>query len=273
MLPAMLQGLSLARRAVLASSVAWLALAGCASGSARPRYVLYGEQHDQIDHQRQAAGQVRALANKGRLGAVVIEMAERGRSTAGVPATASAQQARDALAWNDKAWPWAQYGDIVMAAVAAGVPVHGGNLPRAEMPAAMQDATLDAAVSAAVRDKLARAVADGHCGLLPEAQTPVMVRIQIARDRAMANTLRDAAAGARTGQQVLLFGGAQHAARDRGVPRHLLAAGVAASNLRSIAFGDAPQDLEFDARLPAAVTPQPDHCEQFKQQLNKKAGR
>src|SRR5690349_10330275 len=43
-----------------------------------PRVLLYGEQHDQPDQQRQVAQAVRELASRQRLAAVVLEMAESG---------------------------------------------------------------------------------------------------------------------------------------------------------------------------------------------------
>ncbi|MBY0411519.1 MAG: ChaN family lipoprotein, partial [Burkholderiaceae bacterium] len=99
--------------------------------------LLLGEQHDAPDHQRLQREVVQALAARGQLAALVMEMAERGHSTAQLPRDASEAQAQAALQWSDGAWPWAAYGPTVMAAVRAGVPVLGGNLPRADMRAAM----------------------------------------------------------------------------------------------------------------------------------------
>src|SRR3989344_106378 len=72
-----------------------------------------------------------------------MEMAESGHSTQALPRDATDAQAQAALQWNDAAWPWKAYGPVVMAAVAAGVPVLGGNLPRAQMRAAMGEARWD----------------------------------------------------------------------------------------------------------------------------------
>src|SRR3989344_3795515 len=96
------------------------ALAGCASTGTTPPstplaawpdrlqallptdVLLLGEQHDAPEHQP-------------------------------LQRDATDAQAQAALQWNDAAWPWKAYGPVVMAAVAAGVPVLGGNLPRAQM--------------------------------------------------------------------------------------------------------------------------------------------
>ena len=47
--------------------------------------VLLGEQHDAAEHQRIHQQVAASLARRGRLAALAIEMADRGRSTAGLP--------------------------------------------------------------------------------------------------------------------------------------------------------------------------------------------
>ena len=234
---------------------------GCATPAPSPQLLVFGEQHDQPDQQRQVAEKVGALAAEGRLAAVVLEMAERGRDTRALPRDASEAQAREALAWTG--WPWEPYAAVVMNAVRAGVPVLGGNQPRVELRAAMVDAALDARVPAAARAELAAAVREGHCGLLPAAQEPGMVRVQIARDLALAATAQQAINGAAPGQQVLLLTGAQHASRERGVPLHL----QAGTTLQVVMFGTGDADgLRADERRPFVVTPRPDACEEFRRQ-------
>jgi uncharacterized iron-regulated protein len=234
--------------------------AGAVTPAPAPRLLVFGEQHDQPDQQRQVAEAVRQLADDGRLAAVVLEMAERGRDTRALPREAGEAGVREALGWSG--WPWEPYAAVVMNAVRAGVPVLGGNQPRAEMRAAMADPSLDQRVPAAARDKLAEAVRTGHCMLLPAAQEPGMVRVQIARDRALAATVQDALAGAAPGQQVLLLTGAQHASRDRGVPLHL----APGTPLHVVMFNDGGAGLQADEWRPATVTPRPDPCEAFRRQ-------
>lgn len=180
--------------------------------------LLVGEQHDAAEHQRRAAQVVLRLAGEDRLIAVVMEMAEQGRSTTALRRDADEAQMRDALAWDERGWPWAAYGPIVVAAVRAEVPVIGANLPRGALRDATADTRLDAEVSDSLRQRLLADVRDGHCGLLPEAQLPGMTRVQIGRDRAMAGTL---AALAQPGGVVMLVAGANHVDKNRGVPQHL----------------------------------------------------
>ena len=180
--------------------------------------LLLGEQHDAPEHQRWEADSVRWLAERGRLAALVIEMAEAGTGTDGLPPSANAAQVYAALRWNEAAWPWERYRSVVMAAVAAGVPVRGGNLPRSRMRAAMQDEALDRHLPPAALALQRNAIEEGHCGLLPADRVMPMVRIQLARDASMAQAVLDAHQNGRT---VLLVAGWGHVRRDLGVPTWL----------------------------------------------------
>ena len=123
-------------------------LAGCSSlppeaARALPAdLLLLGEQHDAPAHQSLHLRTVRDLAARGQLAALALEMADQGGSSAGLPRDASEGDVRAALRWNPQAWPWEPYAPAVMAAVRAGVPVLGANLPRERMREAMADATL-----------------------------------------------------------------------------------------------------------------------------------
>lgn len=219
------------------ATLAGLALAallcGCAAASPKPHHeapwpeqlqallptdvLLLGEQHDAPDHQRLQREAVQWLAARGQLAALVVEMAERGHTTAALPRHASDAQAQQALAWQDTAWPWAAYGPVVMAAVRAGVPVWGGNLPRSQMRDTMRNAAWDAHLPPAALARQYEALREGHCGLLPETQIAPMARVQIARDAAMAQTAQEAV---RPGQTVLLVAGSGHVLRSVGIPTH-----------------------------------------------------
>ncbi len=237
------------------------------STATSPRLLVFGEQHDQPDQQRQVGEQVRELADRQTLAAVVLEMAEAPHSTRGLPRDAEPADVRAALHW--RGWPWEAYAAVVMNAVRAGVPVLGGNLPRADMSSAMSDASLDARVDAATRAALTEAVRSGHCNLLPATQEPGMVRIQIARDRSMAAVVSAALRDAAPGQTVLLLTGAMHASRDHGVPLHLPQAGRDdALALQVVMFGQGHDSLRADQWRPATVTPQEDPCAALRARLS-----
>jgi uncharacterized iron-regulated protein len=150
------------------------------------------------------------------------------------------------LRWNDAAWPWRAYGPVVMAAVRAGVPVLGANLPRERMREVMADAPLDARLPPAALQLQQQAIRDGHCALLPETQIAPMTRIQIARDIRMAHALERARL---PGKTVVLIAGAGHVLRDRGVPVHLTP-GVTAKVLLLQAGG---RGQRFSAGRPGAA--------------------
>lgn len=214
-----------------ALSLALLGAAGCATpaplgadGQARlatllpADVLLLGEQHDAPAHQQLQRQAVQWLAARGELAALALEMAEQGRSTAGLPRDASEADVQHALAWRDAGWPWQTYRPVVMAAVRAGVPVLGANLPAARQREAMRDAALDARLPPAALQEQQQRMRDGHCGLLPESQIGPMTRVQIARDIAMADTVR---AARQPGRTVLLVAGNGHVHRALGVPLHL----------------------------------------------------
>lgn len=212
--------------------------------------VLIGEQHDAQEHQELHRQAVQSLAGRGALAALALEMAEQGASTAGLAPDAGEAAVRASLGWNDEAWPWKAYGPAVMAAVQAGVPVLGANLPRARMRAAMGDAQLDSLLDPQALQRQRDAMRDGHCGLLPESQLAPMARIQVARDRAMAATV---ARAAKPGQTVLLLAGAGHVDEALGVPQHL----PATLKARSVEWPKQPPKKDYCAELRQRMAPAP----------------
>ena len=228
--------------------------------------ILLGEQHDAKAHQSLQAAAVRQLAQEDRLVAVVMEMAEQGRDTRGLPPQASEALVQERLRWANDAWPWRQYGPVVMAAVRLGVPVVGGNLPRDAMDEAMSDPTRDQALDLAARERQTEDIRQSHCGLLPESQVPGMVRIQIARDQAMAGTV---AGLLQPGRSVVLIAGARHVVRDLGVPRHWAPALQARAHVVVMQAGAESETATAVDRVAAVVWTTPalppvDHCAELR---------
>jgi len=227
-----------------------LALTACSVPlpSPLPDVLLLGEQHDEPKHQYWHQRTVKQLAEQGQLAALALEMAELGHSTASLPRSASEADVKAALAWDAQGWPWAAYAPAVMAAVHAGVPVLGANLPRVRQREAMVDASLDSTVSTPVLQAQQEAVRAGHCDLLPASQLRPMTRVQIARDRTMAQVLGDAA---RPGQTVVLIAGADHVDPELGVPLHL------------------DRGLRTYSRIWPPGPPKQDYCATLRRQLGK----
>ena len=210
--------------------------------------VLLGEQHDADPHRDIQLAWVDALARSGRLAAVAIEMAERGYGTRSLSRSASEGEVQKALGWNEYAWKWERYAPPIMAAVRAGVPVIGANLPDAEIRPAMNNTAWDGVLPRAAWDKQLEAIRVGHCNLLPSPQVPRMARVQVARDFSMANTL---AAAAVQGKTVVLLAGGGHVSEELGVPRHL-----------PPNFKVRPVHLPEEPPKPGA----PDYCDQLRNQ-------
>jgi uncharacterized iron-regulated protein len=228
--------------------------------------LLLGEQHDAPDHQRIERELVKALIARGKLAALALEMAPQGGSTASLPVDADEAKVREALQWNEKEWPWKVYGPAAMIAVRAGVPVLGANLPSAQRGAMREQRELDALLPGPALKAQQQNIRIGHCGALPENQITPMTRIQIARDRSMAQTLMQAREKAKAGELVLLLAGAQHVDRSQGVPLHL------PEGVKTIVIGMAPNEEltsqwfkgKFDVLWSATPAPETDHCAQFK---------
>ena len=233
-----------------------------------PALLLVGEQHDAAPHQRLQRQLVEALAQERRLGAVVMEMAEHGKSTNELGPSASEAEVRQALDWHDRTgWPWPVYGPVVMAAVRRGVPVHGGNLPREAMRSAMQNGSMDSLLAPEALARQGEGIRQGHCGLLPESQIAPMVRIQIARDQTMARTAEGLV---QRGKTVMLIAGQAHVRRDLGVPAHL-PAGLTRYIVmaRTAADGADGSELPADTTWTTDAPPSKDHCAELTRQLGR----
>lgn len=228
--------------------------------------LLLGEQHDAVEHQQIAQALVQALSGQGQLAALVLEMLPAGRSSKGLAPGSGQEAVRQALGWDERAWPWPPYGPVVMAAVAAGVPVLGGNLPNEALRASMARSELDQRLPAPALEQQKQLMREGHCGLLPESQIGPMARMQIARDLSLAATVQSAAEAARPDQRVLLLAGNVHADKQLGVPWHLPLS-MKVYSVRLLSQGADPTGGNFDAHWPTAPAPATDHCAALREQF------
>ncbi len=240
-----------------------------------PQVLLLGEQHDAPQHQMLEREVVRSLLRHGRLAALALEMAERGRSTAGLKADADEAAVQQALGWNEAGWPWASYGPAIMLAVREEVLVLGANLPRNTQREAMRTEALDGLLPGTGVQKQREAIQQGHCGLLAQAQVAPMARIQIARDQSMAQTLvqalarKPAAGGVVARPVVLLLAGSGHVDRELGVPVHLPST-VSTAAVRLLSAGTEAAG-GFDAIWPTATVPPKDYCAEFRKSAQPQA--
>lgn len=261
------------------AAAAWLAaaLAGCASSSTPARdwtqqlqrwsdapLVLLGEQHDAAAHQAWQQATVQQLATQERLAALVIEMAPRTGSTASLARDASEDAVQQALQWQDAAWPWPRYRGVVMAAVRAGVPVLGGNLPRADMKQAMRNQNLDTHLPPEAWQRQLDAIREGHCGLLPDTQLPPMARVQLARDASMAEVAK---AAIRPGKTVVLVAGRGHVLRGVGIPTWLPESAAAKVAVAQAGETSVAHESDVDWLQKTDALPAKDHCAELREKF------
>lgn len=239
-----------------AEAVALLAGAGA---------VGLGETHDNPDHHALQAWLVAALAAAGPAPTVAFEMIDQDRQDALDAARAGPlDQFGAAMAWEARGWPaWRLYQPIAAAALTAGGRLAGANLPAAlTRPVARGTAPaeliarlgLDQPLPEAEQADLAEEIRASHCGLMPEAAIPGMVRVQQARDASMAETV---AVLAGTGP-VVLIAGAGHVRADRGVPARLrrLAPGLVMRSVGLVEVAEGETDpAAVAARFHAATVP------------------
>jgi uncharacterized iron-regulated protein len=191
----------------------------------------------------------------------------------------NAEAVRVATAWETSGWPpFALYAPIFEAALAAGLPLVAADLAPAErrqlgsdesLPAPLRARLgLDERLPAEVQSALEQDLLAAHCDELPASALPRLVRVQRGRDAELAQALLDAAGAdglpadaadegaelgasaeerATSGLAAVLVAGAEHARRDRGVPRALarLAPGAAVTSLALL-------EVSPDVRAPLA---------------------
>ena len=230
--------------------------------------LLLGEQHDAVEHQQIEQQVITALAARGVLAAVALEMADAGVSTAKLHPSSNDERVQLALRWREDEWPWAAYGPAVMAAVRAGVPVMGANLPRSAMKASMADSKLDGQLAGPALKAQQQLIRIGHCNMLPESQITPMTRIQVAKDISMADTVAQAVV---PGKVVVMLSGSGHANRQLGIPQHLPAA-LNVKAVRLMAGEGSKPDPAFDAVWDTSAVADVDYCEGIEERLKASKG-
>ncbi|MFT4410959.1 ChaN family lipoprotein [Stenotrophomonas muris] len=184
-----------------------------------PRLLL-GERHDLAGDHAAQRWLLHALQRQRPQGALVMEMIASERQprlqrverwlAKGNHADGARLQAL--LGW-DTRWPWATYGGLVQDATAAGIPLFGGNLSRAEVDALLASNTSVRFPMPTARQRLSAVVLAQHADAAPMLEG--MLAVQQARDTRMAQALTAAPAPA------LLVAGRWHVLRGTGVPGYL----------------------------------------------------
>jgi uncharacterized iron-regulated protein len=192
------------------------------------RIVLLGEVHDNsVQHALRAAA-LRQWVVQGARPAIAFEQFDRGRQADIERARRERPADADYLIAQAKGsgeWRWESYRPFVALALEYDLPIVAANLSRREAIQVANDgwsALFDAATRSALgldalptafRRKHEDAIAIGHCNLLPADALPPLARAQMARDIAMAQSIRPY-----VGRDVVLLAGNGHVRRDIGVP-------------------------------------------------------
>lgn len=236
-------------------------------------YLLLGEKHDNPEHHRLQAQILGQIAAAGRRPAVAVEMLPPEKQSALTPPPADADALAKAVDWAHSGWPeFRFYRPIFQTALAAGLPLRAANVARDELrslakgealaPQRMLFFRLDKPMPGGQADELAAEIREAHCGQLPEAAIPGMIKAQRARDAAMAHAMSDG--GTRS---AVLIAGAGHTRKDRGVPRILEDIG-GGGRILSLAFIEAETgkdrpaayDIPYDLVWFTSAAPPIDGC-------------
>ena len=194
--------------------------------------LLLGEIHDNPDSHALQAWLVRRLTEAGRRPGLVLEMLDPDQA----PRLAEyldthpgdAAGIGEAVGWSDSGWPdWALYQPIAAAALEAHGRIVAGNPTRAvtraiarntQPPGTLEGLGIADELDDATLADMKAEISDDHCGLMPEAALPGMVRVQRARDASLARAVAQVMAA---GEPAVLIAGAGHVRTDRGVPAYL----------------------------------------------------
>lgn len=226
--------------------LALLALAGCAraphatAALANRQVLLLGEVHDNPDGHRRRTALIEQRVAAGWRPAIAMEQFDRERQAdldRAMRQCADAACVIAAAAPGQARWAWPYYEPVIALALRHRLPLLAANVSRADAAKVVRgefSAALDAGLIRAHRlDQPLPADLDagqsgeieaGHCGKLPRAMLPGMVRAQVARDVWMAHVVQ-----AHAPRGVVLLAGNGHVRRDLGVPRWLPASLEAAS--------------------------------------------
>ena len=198
-------------------------------------YLLLGEVHDNPAHHRRR-GELLAELPAGA--SVVAEHLQLGQQ---VTANGALVHSLEEAGFDTKNWRWPLHGPLFSAVREAGLPLAGGNIPRATaravvregrsaIPAELAEIVAGSPLTATDTAALDAELLRSHCGQVPEAMIPGLRLAQQTRDAAMFSALRQSA-----GRPAVLLAGNGHVRTDYGVPR-LLRQHRPDSRLVSIAF-------------------------------------
>lgn len=230
------------------------------------RWVLIGEQHDNLDHHRLEQWLLETLSALRPQGSLLLEMITPEQQAAVRDTQLAFAQHRPpketdlpaALSWQ-KGWDWSLYGTLMRYSLQQNYPILSANLSAQELQSIYRtQPSLPAGLATRpqVIQQLDALIKESHCNLLPESQIPAMRAVQQQRDRRMAETLSKAP------QPAVLLAGSQHVRKDLGVPLHWADMGIQ-EGLKVLILAEAQDSLPSQEADFIWFTPSPapqDHC-------------
>ena len=183
-------------------------------------YIILGESHDNPIHHDLQLAVLEKLYETGWLKQISLEMLIPSQQVSADELIAKGitnpDEIYDKMQWNE-GWDWAFYGPIVIWAVSEGIPLKAANLSKDELkivreqPVRIGEVMLGKEGLNIHRERLR----NSHCGHIDKALEERMLRVQVARDVRMANSMMAISAGS------ALLAGNWHARKDIGVPKYL----------------------------------------------------
>ncbi len=179
---------------------------------AKSDWVLLGENHENEEHHAIEQNLIEAISDAKKLGNVALEMANQKQQDALDNHLNNQEVTKEALNWSS-GWPWDWYGELVKTALAEAQRVIATDLTRDQQMQAYMDSEIELPTGP-YREFMDDILYESHCGKLPKSQLSNMLRVQIARDKAMHSALINN----RTNKLDVFIAGTMHTRYDTGIP-------------------------------------------------------
>ena len=179
---------------------------------AQSDWVLLGENHENEAHHAIEQNLIEAISDAGKLGNVALEMANQKQQDALDRHRHNKEVTKEALNWSS-GWPWDWYGELVKTALEKAQRVIATDLTRDQQMQAYMDSEIKLPTGP-YREFIDDILYESHCGKLPKSQLSNMLRVQIARDKAMHSSLINN----NTNKLDVFIAGTMHTRYDTGIP-------------------------------------------------------
>lgn len=239
-------------------------------------WLLLGESHGVIDHQKMEDVFIQVLDRSDRLGAVAFEQFSEEQQPLISPWLGKGNEVSGHnLAWHPDSWDWNTYVFPLSSALNGAKQVLALDPSRERVQQVYQDSKSAKPLSGSYSVLMDELIRQSHCNLLPDSMIGPMINVQSAKDRFMADVLNSATTPGETGIAIM---GYHHARKDYGVPLWL-ANDVSSTSilLQQVTASADPSSYiynPFEGREIAdyiMFTPgheSPDYCEQLKAGLS-----